>query len=144
MTDHTTHDSPLGLWQSFERASRVAWTMQRINTLATLATQLEPNDRVDAARGIWLEYVDGHGTTDLDRVGEAHILAAIYQWLPQSDVVKFARNAWGDRMLDAHARDDLHITWWPDDSSVIIQHTTRIGTVATLVLTETSATGRLR
>ena len=143
MTDHTTHDSPLGLWQSFERTSRVAWTMQRINNLTTLATQLEHGDRVDAARGIWLEYIDGHGSTELDRHEEAVILAALYQWLPQEDVVKFARDAWGETVLAAHAREDLHISWWPGDATVIIQHT-GIGGVATLVITETSATGRFR
>lgn len=120
-------------WDTVDDALRHGWTRSRMMNLSKLAGILRGNDRIDAARGIWLEYIDGRTAVDryaanrpdidpADLRQQAHVLADLAPYLPEAQVVDFAARAWGSHEFDMHVTDQIHVAWSPFDRALTLVH----------------------
>lgn len=121
----------LTAWNRVDDAMRHGWTRQRLMILSKLAGALRTNDRIDAARGVWLDYIDGRTAVDRaaankfdidpdDLRQQAGVLAELAAHLPEAHIVDFAARAWGAHEFDAHVTDQLHVSWSPFDRALTI------------------------
>lgn len=121
----------LGAWNIVDNALRFGWTRSRLMNLSNLSGLMRGNDRIDAARAIWLEFIDGQTAVDryarnrleiepIDLHRQAEILAEIAAYLPEADVIDFASRAWATHEFEVHVTEQLHVGWSPFDRALTI------------------------
>ena len=147
--DHITEDAALVAWHRANRRIRELMATWRLNELRKLATLMRHNDRQDAAIGIWLEFIDGQTPEEFARLSpsevtaQAAVLAGVAWHLTERDIVRFARDSWGDHSFDAHATSDTHLGWYPDDETVVIKRSIPNGTTTVLIMSPGGVQGRV-
>lgn len=147
--DHITEDAAQAAWEHADRRIRTLTASWRLNELRKLSSLMRMNDRIDAARAIWVEFIDGQTPAEAERLtpeaitGQAAILAGVTWHLSHGDVVAYARAAWGERSFDTHAAADTHVGWYPDDDLLVINRTLLNGTTTVLLLTPAGVQGRV-
>lgn len=147
--DHITEDAAQVAWQHADRRIRTLAATWKLNELRKLASLMRRNDAQDAARAIWLEFIDGQTPVEAEKLDapaiadQARILAGVAWHLTERDIVGFARAAWGGMTFDAHAAADTHLGWYPDDETVVIKRTVLNGATTVLMLTPSGIQGRV-
>lgn len=121
----------LTAWERTDDAQRHMWTRMRLLNLSKLAGIMRENDRIDAARGIWLEYIDGRDAVgrfarnrpeiDPDDLRQmAAVLADVAAYLPEDHVVDFAARTFATHEFEVHVTEQLHVGWSPFDRALTI------------------------
>lgn len=148
-SNEITDKAALEAWHRSRRDIRVQAAHAGLRALGKLATLMTPNDRIDAARSVWIEFIDGQDSTTEgaklthhEITEQAKILAALTFHLGEGDIVPFAADAWGDRSFAAHCEEGVHLAWYPEDHSVIVTRTLN-GVTTVLALSPGRVQGRV-
>lgn len=117
--DHT-EQCAAAAWQRAETHLRYGWALARLINLRKLGELMAVNDRIDAARGVWAEFVDGQTAANRheplsgrELAQQATILTEVARYVLESDVVSYAVRLWGSHEFSIHIDTNTHLTWEP-------------------------------